>query len=245
MQERLDLFETYSLPSVANQTDQNFTWCIYLDASTAQHYRERLRAHCKALPNLQLFYIDGIDMLLPACQKYVRSFANSAADYAITSRFDNDDLLHSHYIKEVKQLFQPCGLAVIDLRAGYHMQLAGGWMNVCQHNEPFNAFISISEPIQDAVTVFSRKHSSWKSATQVFFNDTKRLWMATMHNSNMENATRLGSSACDARLHEFGITNRSGRVAPAQRRWWSAWRYRIQALCENGQAGSGLKSSTV
>ena len=39
---RFELFEKYCFPSVYNQSNQNFTWCVFFDIKTPDYYKERV-----------------------------------------------------------------------------------------------------------------------------------------------------------------------------------------------------------
>lgn len=45
IRKRLELFETYCLPSVAGQTCQEFRWILLVDADTPVDLRERIKAY--------------------------------------------------------------------------------------------------------------------------------------------------------------------------------------------------------
>lgn len=45
IRKRLELFETYCLPSVAGQTCQKFRWILLVDADTPADLRERIKAY--------------------------------------------------------------------------------------------------------------------------------------------------------------------------------------------------------
>lgn len=55
---RFSLFEEVCLPSVKNQTCQNFKWLVLFDSQTPARFRKRIEAHQKNYPILLPCYID-------------------------------------------------------------------------------------------------------------------------------------------------------------------------------------------
>lgn len=47
LKRRMALFETFCLPSVKNQSCQNFSWILLVDANTPAVYRERIKTYRK------------------------------------------------------------------------------------------------------------------------------------------------------------------------------------------------------
>lgn len=70
---RFNLFETVCLPSVRNQTCQNFKWLVLFDAQTPARYRNRIEAHHYNYPNLLPCYIDlHEEASLAPIEKYIQ-----------------------------------------------------------------------------------------------------------------------------------------------------------------------------
>src|SRR6185312_11483101 len=145
MDNRFELFENYCFPSVINQSNQNFTWCIYFDLNTAEVYQQRIRKLTASYPNIDIFFIDSIGELKPHLVKFIKSNENDEYHYVITSRLDNDDLLHRDYIKVVQQLFEPLHTTVIDVRSGYKVNIEEGGCEIRNYTQSFNPFISLIE----------------------------------------------------------------------------------------------------
>lgn len=110
LEERLQLFETYTLPSVKGQTCQDFTWVLLVDRDTPVDYRERMKAYREQCPQM---------VFIAVGKRYAAEFARifeevvneqlkekdaHAGDLCLTTYLDNDDCLHKDYIQSVHSL---------------------------------------------------------------------------------------------------------------------------------------------
>ncbi len=207
-EERFRLFETYCFPSVKNQADQDFVWCIYFDTMTTSHYRNKIEQITASYPVIRLFFIDGIKDLQVAFQSYIRSAAQHDNQFVITSRLDNDDLLHTDFIKHIKHLFQPIHQTVIDIRTGYQLCIEKEHAEIRFLMNRFNPFVSLIEEVSKAETVLSRMHREWEAVDNVIVVDYKRLWIELIHQSNKLNeVNRHHKKLCLRLLADYGLTN--------------------------------------
>ncbi len=58
LNKRLDIFETYCMPSLKNQTNQNFQWLVLFDVNTPDVIKKRLGQVEKQMENLSVCYFD-------------------------------------------------------------------------------------------------------------------------------------------------------------------------------------------
>jgi hypothetical protein len=89
MEQRLDIFRRYTLPSLQRQTNQNFKWLIRFDPDT---------------PEIPDFGYDNIVISHDAgagqyLNKHVRT------PWLITSRIDNDDYYEPTFVEEIQRCF--------------------------------------------------------------------------------------------------------------------------------------------
>lgn len=70
---RFNLFEKVCLPSVKNQTCQNFKWLVLFDSRTPVQFRKRIEGLQKCYPSLFPYYIDlKKETDLPPIEKYIQ-----------------------------------------------------------------------------------------------------------------------------------------------------------------------------
>ncbi len=68
---RFKLFEKYCLPSVKNQSNQNFIWCCFFDNSTPQEYMVRIKKLSTSYNNFVPIFINGMAELHTALKKFI------------------------------------------------------------------------------------------------------------------------------------------------------------------------------
>ena len=95
LEKRFDIFERFTLKSVKEQTDQDFTWIVLFHKRTPAKYLKRIR-ELKEIYYFEDLYFDEKDTF---------TFSNYCvendidADFYITSRIDNDDMIDKDYMK--------------------------------------------------------------------------------------------------------------------------------------------------
>ena len=59
LNDRFDIFETYCLPSVKNQSNQNFILLVFFDVDTPKHYLSKIHMIAENFDNFKPVFIDG------------------------------------------------------------------------------------------------------------------------------------------------------------------------------------------
>jgi hypothetical protein len=106
LEHRLRLFMNYCLPSVVNQSTYNFLWIIYFDENTP----ESIKAKNSSLENeykniLKIIYADGYDDFLRHYSTDILSLCPEGLSHVITTRLDNDDIVHTDFVKRIQDQF--------------------------------------------------------------------------------------------------------------------------------------------
>lgn len=190
LKNRFHLFETYCLPSVENQTEQNFKWLVFFDIHTPAEYKEKVNQISRKYPNFSPVFIDGIDSLNDSLIEEIKKKIIQTDEYIITSRLDNDDIIHKDFIKTIQSLFQPLDQTVIDLRTGYQVTLGKPHSEIRKIYNVFNPYISLIESVDNFKTVFHKQHKDWKNSDSVIIYENRRLWCEVVHQENVLNSTR-------------------------------------------------------
>jgi hypothetical protein len=101
---RLDIFEAFTLPSLRNQTSQDFHWLLLVNPALPGSCRERLQRLIDASRNIHVVDTD-IRKELHNQQEYQRSFDEFLGkipgeyDYLLSSRIDSDDCWNVNYVE--------------------------------------------------------------------------------------------------------------------------------------------------
>tara|TARA_R110002095_G_scaffold58372_1_gene50048 strand:- start:193 stop:1008 length:816 start_codon:yes stop_codon:yes gene_type:complete len=190
LKNRFELFENYCLPSVKNQTYQDFTWCVFFDIKTPVKYRDKIKIISKNYSNFKPIFIDGNENLEKSFIDYINNDLSKNDKYVITTRLDNDDLIHKDFIKTIQSLYEPIDNMVIDLRKGYSITLGDPYSEIREFNSYYNPFISVVESIKEIKTVISKMHQDWKTSTHIIEYNKYHLWIELIHEENKLNDTK-------------------------------------------------------
>lgn len=191
LEHRFNLFENYCFPSVTKQSNQNFIWCIFFDVDTPQNFKDKIVDLTSNTSNAVPLFIDGMDNLNIAFKSYINENISNSDSHIITTRIDNDDIIHEDFVNIIQSLFQPSDLSVIDLRNGYQVSIDVAKPEIRLYNHPFNAFISVIENTKSFETVFARMHYDWKTEKNIISYKKKRLWMELSHEENFVNHRQI------------------------------------------------------
>ncbi|HEY1077329.1 MAG TPA: glycosyltransferase [Fontimonas sp.] len=189
MSNRIELFREYCLASVVAQTQKNFQWLIYMDISTADVFRERIEALTAEHGFIRIEYINGMPSFLPAIRAHIQADAQGCT-HVITSRVDNDDLLHCDFMGAVQAQFSGQAFQAVDFTAGYALQIKPQ-VRIGKNEHLSNPFISLIEANDQPRVVFSKAHAHWiktndRSRYRIV-DDPRRLWMMVIHAENKAN----------------------------------------------------------
>lgn len=224
LQQRVDLFEHYCLPSVAAQSNHNFTWLCLFDSQTPADVRQRIAQCQQRVPQLKPYYFtaqEASEFLAPDpavncrfIRRTVHSMLAPDDEFVITSNLDNDDALSNCFVERVQQQF------LADRRHTLYsfvcgMQLFVNLRAVVRMRYPHNHFLTLVEEAQgDFCTVQFYGHTSARKRLPNTDIGEKPYWLEIVHGHNVSNELRITSrvryapclSAVD--LQTFGIVLR-------------------------------------
>ena len=189
LQQRLQIFETYCLPSVINQTNPNFKWCLCFDPNTPKEFLDSIAQFSKTCPQIHLVFSDGFRNLQNDLVTSINKLTDDSDRFIITTRLDNDDIIHKAFVENIQALATQNKPTVIDLTHGYQLTLTETDNDLRYFKKQFNPFISIVEPVEDFETVIAKKHSFWKAFPHVI-SSKQPLWIQLVHDTNLVNRKR-------------------------------------------------------
>jgi hypothetical protein len=191
MKHRMNLFITFTLPSVMSQTNQNFTWIVLMDDMTPGVYRDILARI--TYRNLKFVYIN------PGQTGIIGALLNNI-DHGqydlITTRLDNDDAIHKTTINDIQTVYlqknsEHSGPWVIGLPLGCTLDLASKKMYITEY--PNNAYVSLVEDSQDAKSVWQCQHADIPSKFNWCFITPTLYWVTIIHSQNLANNANSNS----------------------------------------------------
>jgi Putative rhamnosyl transferase len=183
LDDRIRLFEAYCLPSVAAQSDQNFTWYLYFDDSTPEKYLDRIAAAIGPRENILIKRCalwEGttlVNDLLAGLDEHTR--------WVITTRLDNDDGLQRDFVSvlhaavEEKTEFLNFPRGIIWYSGKCYL-----------YRHPSNAFLSMVEPAASPRTVWLVPHEDAARVAPVRQLSQKPAFLQVIHGNNVSNKPR-------------------------------------------------------
>ncbi len=187
---RFQMFENYCLPSMLNQSNQNFTWYLLLDQNTPEAYKQRMTSLLAEKENFHFDFIDDGFYFAKHFRLFMKDKISVDDQFVITTRLDNDDMVHHRFIEQIQLLYEPVANTVIDLTKGFQISVDTDSHTIRTYDRPYNHFISLVEPAVHFHTVYSHFHKEWSEADNYQAYDEERLWVELIHSNNFANRTK-------------------------------------------------------
>jgi len=144
LEHRFTLFERYCLPSIKNQSCQNFDWIVLFDSNTPDRFRARIDAYQKLCPQMVPVFVE------PEHGRYFATiFRDEMAkrlhgERALSTYLDNDDALNLRFVEDLQQRAETLADGTfIRYSDGYQFYTEGRFM--LQIHYPRNHFVSVVE----------------------------------------------------------------------------------------------------
>jgi hypothetical protein len=155
---RFDLFERYCLPSVASQTNKDFSWLVLFDASTPQRFRRKIAGYGE-LEKFVPVYVDCIKAgFRKSLVDIVLGQLDSDIDRVITTRLDNDDAIHRRAVEVIQDSVSGKEFEVINLQDVYYLE----GERLCKWRSECNQFVSIVERVREKGMKTAFFQQNWK-----------------------------------------------------------------------------------
>jgi len=134
LDERLELFNKLTIPSVKNQTYKNFTWIIIVNTITE---------------SITVPKDLGMKVKITSNEKFQNFLSNLKTDYVVTTRLNNCDMVHPKFIEEIQKVAKPnpCNY-LIDINF-LKYELSTGNLFKSKVSDKVSPFVSLVEPIKE------------------------------------------------------------------------------------------------
>lgn len=208
MEHRLSLFEKFTLPSMMNQSCQNFSWLLSVDKQTPEKFIYRIRD----------FGYQSIKICFDSFEMNINTYEHSNFDI-ITTRIDNDDAFYVDFVKEIQceyaKLVNESRPFAISFPLGYAMDLKSNQAII------FKSFKNNCPTLvcnnQNFISVRGCEHVRISSRYRTFYiKEFEPYWLLTIHSHNLCNQRIKQNRAnwkkkkvkiTNSILSKFGITN--------------------------------------
>jgi hypothetical protein len=208
LEQRFEIFESVTIPSIKSQLDQDFKWLVFFDSDTPESFKQRAKEvlHFK---NCLLIYVDGISDALAFLQTSIAP----ETKYLATTNLDNDDALHKNFTTLVKTIIKK-----VNYSQTYFINFPFGYMlrsdSLLMREFLSSPFHTIIEPVNDQMlTCLDVPHYKLYSLSSagvfVYQAATAPVWLQLVHETNVKNRLDINAVQVSVanKLDDFGISS--------------------------------------
>lgn len=187
IENRIELFKKFCLPSVLGQTTKNFTWLIFFEKGSGRAIEELI----KELQNysfIEAIQVEGYKEFQLGLPGFIEKRVSENSQYVLTTRLDNDDAINKEFISKLQEKAKkPAHNKVLHFPNGLFLDL-GKRNRLASHHYPLNQFVSLLERKNNELkTVFCREHDKWDSEFKIDSLNLQDAWLQVTHDKNMAN----------------------------------------------------------
>jgi len=207
--QRIALFERYCLPSVRNQSVQDFEWICLFDEHSPQALRQRIAQWQQQVPQLRPCFLSHDEALryVHYFQRYIfQQLTQQGRPMALlaTTYLDNDDLLHRDYLQQAQAYARAATQPTVitfsrGLQCFEQLQLA---TEINYYNNHFLTLVERFRQGRMPTTVIALGHYFLRQCPIHVLNDTthRGYWVELIHGQNVDNDVKMRTWH---RLHRF------------------------------------------
>lgn len=191
LEHRFSLFEKYCLPSIKNQTCQDFEWIVLFDSMTPDSFKERITSYQKECSQMIPVFVK------PENGRYFAEIFRRVvvkrlkAERVLTTYLDNDDALNIRFAEDIQQR----ALSLVDgtfiyYKDGYQFYTDYMYMMQIRYNR--NHFVSVVEN-NDASTLKtiygygSHYYIDTIKGARIEYVESQPMWCEIVHEKNIGN----------------------------------------------------------
>ena len=195
LEHRFQLFEKYCLPSVKNQTLQEFEWIVLFDSTTPDSFREKIAGYQKECPQLRSIFVEPengwrfAEIFRSEIVKRLKS------KRVLSTYLDNDDALNVSFVEDIqRRALTVSDGTFINYDDGYQYYADDKFMMRVHY--PTNHFVSVVEKGESATLkgIFGfGSHATIEKIKGVKIECVKnlRMWCEVVHEKNVMNDAKF------------------------------------------------------
>lgn len=182
LKERFSIFEKYTLPSMKQQTNQNFTWLILFHKNTPDSLKKRIEELKEEMDFIDLYFGDEEKF---AFSKYC-NIQEENIEYAITTRIDNDDMFSVDYIDKIQEYannnLHEC---ILSFSKGRKYDLNS--KKKYEYERKDNHFLSMIGTKEECILQYNHAKIFNSGKEVIMLASDKPMWTEIVHESNVIN----------------------------------------------------------
>ncbi len=213
LDKRTELFINYCLPSVLNQTARNFRWLIYFDISTNRDSIQKFYELEKQNQDIiKILLADGYPDFLERYTKDVLALCDQKSKYIITTRLDNDDIIHKDFIAKIRENFHEQEFMAVNY---VKILMLNPENNKKLHIDYSfsNHFISLIERIENGIIrgCYSKGDREWNQRNKIIHISSRSYCIEVISGTNLLNRFRGMPVIKNTDLSDFSLTGKQFR----------------------------------
>jgi hypothetical protein len=185
LRERISLFMTYCLPSIANQRGARFRWLVFCHGDSPAWFKEHMASLSEFLTPI---YVEGLATTEVITRK-IKEGGYVTTPYLITTRLDNDDALAKNNLALVQRAFGQQEREFVVFPLGLQL-FRGHLYGLCWLDAPFYSLIEKVEISGDFTTVLCMRHGDIYKGNRVRQLWNASQWLEVIHSNNVSNSLR-------------------------------------------------------
>lgn len=167
--ERIELFKTYCLPSVLNQTNKEFKWFLFFDKSTPEEFVPFLD-ELREIDFIHVCLMDGSSEFFAEYMARIKESCAPETEWIVTSRMDNDDSISKTTMAEIQRNLVPVHDYLISLASGYVLNTKESTLS--HYYYPQSPFLTLIESCRNSPQgVFKERHTEWPELKLKLFKE--------------------------------------------------------------------------
>jgi hypothetical protein len=180
LENRVQLFERYCLPSVRAQTQTDFSWLVYFDPQSPAWLRRKIE-EWEGSSRLRACFRSAVssDQLL----EDIGRVSGSRGERLLTTNLDNDDALSVDFIARVRNVDPDSAATVIYVPSG----LIARGEALYRRTDRSNAFCTVSAPWERPQTCWADWHNRLALTMPARLERGGPGWLQVVHGGNVSN----------------------------------------------------------
>jgi len=194
MRRRFTYFETICLPSLAAQTDQDFTLVLLIGDTMPLRWRRRLKALAADHPFLQICAIES-NGPLQSTRRAFRRGANEGVDFVTGFRIDDDDAVAVDYIARTREAADTLirigwadaeTPAVVAFQRGLFWDMSGSGNRFATYAEsrPLGQASAMITPYDGKANIYRWNHRHLLAHARVWSDPSEVMFLRGLHDDN-------------------------------------------------------------
>ena len=191
LEHRFKLFEHYCLPSIVNQTSQQFEWIVLFDSSTPESFKDKISEFQEKCPQFIPVYVK------PENGRYFAEIFRQevakrlTSQRVITTYMDNDDALDIHFVEDIQRRAAslPDG-TFITYDSGYQFFTDYNYvMRICFPKNHFMSVVESGNPttVKTIYGYGSHYYIDKIRGVRIVHVKNQPMWCEVIHEKNMGN----------------------------------------------------------